>query len=77
MCVPVVIECCTTENAYVSKFDGKEWICRTCDSSLSRDVLPKQAKANGMELDNEPDGSREKVDIIACTLYENGSIANW
>ena len=43
------------EHAYVSKIDGKQWLCRPCDGSLSRCVLPKQAKANGMELDYEPE----------------------
>ena len=42
--------------------------------------MPAQAKANGMELDDEFDElkcTRTKVDSIVCTLYENGSIANW
>jgi len=33
-----------SEHTYVS-FDGKQWICKTCDGSLSRGVLPVQAKA--------------------------------
>ena len=41
------------KHSYVS-FDGKEWVCKTCDRSLSRGILPVQAKANGMELDPEP-----------------------
>ena len=41
------------EHSYVS-FDNKQWICKTCDSSLSRNVLPLQAKANGMGLDVVP-----------------------
>ena len=44
-----------SEHAYVSKIHGKQWVCKTCDGSLSRDVIPTQAKANGMELDDERD----------------------
>ncbi len=39
----------------VSNIDGKKYVCKTCDGSLSRGVLPVQAKANGMELHDEPD----------------------
>ena len=41
------------KHSYVGS-DDKVWICHTCDSALSRGVLPVQAKANGMELDPEP-----------------------
>ena len=34
--------------------DGKQWVCKCCDVSLSKGVLPIQAKANGMGLDNQP-----------------------
>ena len=44
-----------SEHACVSNIDGKQWICKTYDGSLSRGVIPTQAKANGMELDDEPD----------------------
>ena len=30
-------------------FDSKQWICKTCDSALSRSKLPVQAKANGLD----------------------------
>ncbi len=36
----------------VSNIDREKYVCKTCDG---RGVLPVQAKANGMELDNEPD----------------------
>ena len=35
-------------------FDSKQWICKTCDSALSRNKLPVQAKANGLQLDTVP-----------------------
>ena len=35
-------------------FDSKQWICKTCDSALSRSKLPVQAKANGLQLDTVP-----------------------
>ena len=34
--------------------NNNQWIYKTCDSSLSRNVLPLQAKANGMGLDVVP-----------------------
>lgn len=40
-----------TERSYTSK----QWLCRTCDSALSRGNLPVQAKANGLQLDPVPD----------------------
>ena len=42
-----------SEHSYVN-FDGKEWVCKTCDNTLSRGLLPVQSKANGMELDKVP-----------------------
>ncbi len=46
-----------SQHECVSNIDGKKWVCKTCDGSLSKGVLPVQAKANGngMELDDEPD----------------------
>ncbi len=44
-----------SQHECVSNIDGKKWVCKTCDGSLSRGVLPVQAKANGMELDDQPD----------------------
>ena len=35
-------------------FDSKQWICKTCDSALSRSKLPVQAEANGLQLDTVP-----------------------
>ena len=34
---------------YIS-FDGKQWVCRTCDRTLKRGNMPLQAKANGLQL---------------------------
>ena len=41
------------EHCYVS-YDANQWICRTCDSSLSRNVLPLQARTNCLALDVVP-----------------------
>ena len=37
----------------VSALD-KQWICKTCHNTLKRGVLPAQAKANNLNLDNIP-----------------------
>ena len=34
--------------------DGRQWICKTCDSALSRGNLPAQAKANNLQLNDIP-----------------------
>ena len=35
-------------------FDGKQWVCRTCDRTLKRGTMPLQAKANGLQLCQVP-----------------------
>ena len=35
--------------------DGNTWICVTCNRSLSRGKMPRQAKANDLQLDQVPD----------------------
>ena len=35
--------------------DGRQWLCRTCDSSLLRGKMPVQAKANNLQLDPIPE----------------------
>ena len=42
------------EYGYTSS-DGKQWLCKTCDTALSRGKLPVQAKANNFQLDPIPD----------------------
>ena len=42
------------EHSYISS-DGKQWLCRTCDSALTRGNMPVQAKANHLQLDPIPD----------------------
>ena len=42
------------EYTYTS-VDGQQWLCRTCDSTLSRGNMPVQAKANHLQLDPIPD----------------------
>ena len=39
--------------SYIS-FDGKQWVCRTCDRTLKRGNMPLQAKANGLQLCQMP-----------------------
>ena len=39
--------------SYISS-GGEEWICKTCDRSLSRGYMPVQAKANGLQLCEVP-----------------------
>ena len=39
--------------SYIS-FDGKQWVCRTCDRALKRGNMPLQAKANGLQLCQVP-----------------------
>ena len=34
--------------------DGKQWVCKTCDSALTRGNMPLQAKANGLQLQPIP-----------------------
>ena len=42
-----------SQNSYVSS-DGKQWVCKTCDGSLSKGNMPVQAKANGLQLCSIP-----------------------
>ena len=37
------------DHAYVD-YDGKKWLCNTCDRALSRGNMPLQAKAKGLQL---------------------------
>ena len=46
-----------------TSIDGNTWICVTCDRSLCRGKMPKQAKANNLMLDNTPDELAELNDI--------------
>ena len=46
-----------------TSIDGNTWICVTCDRSLCRGKIPKQAKANNLMLDNTPDELAELNDI--------------
>ena len=35
--------------------DGRQWLCKTCDNTLSRGKMPVQAKANNLHLDPIPE----------------------
>ena len=39
--------------SYVS-YDGKEWVCKTCDRALKRGNMPLHTKANGLWLSQVP-----------------------
>ena len=41
------------EHSY-SSTDSKQWLCKTCDSVLSRGNMPAHAKANNLQLDDIP-----------------------
>ena len=38
----------------MSVHSNKQWICKTCHNALKQGVLPAQAKANNLDLDNNP-----------------------
>ena len=42
------------EEFVVPESQSKQWICKTCHRALKWDVLPAQAKANNLELDDVP-----------------------
>ena len=42
-----------SQNSYIS-LDGKQWVCKTCDGTLSKGNMPVQAKANGLQLCSIP-----------------------
>ena len=46
-----------------TSIDGNTWICVTCNRSLSRGKMPRQAKANDLGLDQVPDTLAELNDI--------------
>ena len=46
-----------------TSIDGNTWICVTCNRSLSRGKMPRQAKANDLKLDQPPDTLAELNDI--------------
>ena len=46
-------------------YDGKQWVCKTCDRALSRGNMPLQAKANNLQLDAIP--------AELSTIYQNAS----
>ena len=48
----VVKKVFSADLSYIS-FDGKQWVCRTCDRTLKRGNMPLQAKANGLQLSPE------------------------
>ena len=45
-----VIQKVFSSNLSCISFDGKQWVCHTCDRTLKRGTMPLQAKANGLQL---------------------------
>ena len=78
----VVQKVFSADLSYIS-FDGKQWVCRTCDRTLKRGNMPLQAKGQWFTV--VPCASRAfqpkcigtQIDLPACTFYENGGIAYW
>ena len=62
----------------------KQWICKTCHSGLKRGVLPAQAKANNLNLDDIPmelyirsESTGDTSHFSSNPLHENGSTSLW
>ena len=70
----IVLQNVVNELYKYTSFDGKEWICRLCHIALSRNNVPIQAKANGLDLDAIP---RIALNIAENSFYENGCITHW
>ena len=66
------------EYSYISS-DGKLWLCRTCDSALTRGAMPVQTKANNLQLDPIPNelSTLNALDITKSSIYENGGLTLW
>ena len=69
--------------SYISS-SGEEWICKTCDRSLSRGYMPVQAKANGLQLCEVPPELSDlykstliEINLPTFAFYEDGCIAFW
>ena len=72
----VMPECASTQD--------KQWICKPCRSTLKWGVLPTQAKANNLDLDDIP---MELSDLNPLEIYtphfssnathENGCTSLW
>ena len=57
----IVIQNVVNELYKYTSFDGNEWICRSCHIALSRNNVPIQTKANGLELDAIPNELKDLV----------------
>ena len=47
---------------------GKSWICRTCNSSLKRGLMPIQSKLNNLQLHIIPDDLLELNPLETCLI---------
>ena len=48
------LECVFSADLRYVSDTGKEWVCKTCDRTLKRGVMPLQAIANGLQLSQIP-----------------------
>ena len=49
-----LLECVFSADLRYVSDTGKEWVCKTCDRTLKRGVMPLQAIANGLQLSQIP-----------------------
>ena len=53
-CSNNLLECVFSADLRYVSDTGNEWVCKTCDRTLKRGVMPLQAKANGLQLSEIP-----------------------
>ena len=49
-----IMEAITIPSSSYPTTNGRIWICRTCDSTLKRGLMPVQSKVNNLQLQNIP-----------------------
>ena len=64
-CSNNLLECVFSADLRYVSDTGNEWVCRTCDRTLKRGVMPLQAEANGLKLSQIP---AELSDLNALEL---------
>ena len=59
----------------------KQWICKTCHNALKHGLLPAQAKANNLDLDDVPvelsDLNPLEIRLISLESHEDGCTSLW
>ena len=63
------------DHLYAS-FNGTYWICRTCDSALSRGQMPVQSIANNLELSPIPSelSCLNKIGVPPCSIQKMAAL---